>query len=249
MNQFAADAAQEWELRVDLAAAFRIAVEFGWHESVGNHFSAALGADGTRFLMNPRWKHFSTIRTSDLQLLDANDPDTMSRPDAPDASAWTIHGAVHRLNPSARVLLHCHPPHATALASLKDPTLLPIDQNSARFFGRVAYDLDFGGIADEADEGARIAAALGDRDVLVMGNHGISVQAPTVAEAFEHLYFFERAARTLILALSTGRDLAVLPDDLAERTARDWLDYRGAAFAHFNQLKAMLDARDPGWRT
>src|SRR5260221_9182912 len=114
----------EWELRVDLAAAFRLAVEFDWHESVGNHFSAAV--DGTRFLLNPRWKHFSTIRASDLLLLDTDDAQTMQRPNAPDASAWCIHGALHRMLPAARVLLHCHPPYATALAALEDPVMLPI---------------------------------------------------------------------------------------------------------------------------
>ncbi len=129
------DEASERDLRVDLAAAFRLAVAFDWHESVGNHFSAAVSSDGTRFLMNPRWMHFSAIKASDLLLLDAADPDVMMRPNAPDASAWCIHGSIHRARPHAKVLLHCHPPYATALASLKDPTMKPIDQNTARFFG------------------------------------------------------------------------------------------------------------------
>src|SRR3546814_6820812 len=87
----------------------------------------------------------------------------MSRPNAPDASAWCIHGAIHRAKPAARVLLHCHPPYATALATLKDPAMKPIDQNTARFFDLVSYDLGFGGIADDTEEGTRLAAALGDK--------------------------------------------------------------------------------------
>src|SRR5271157_2122602 len=134
------------QLRVDLAAAFRLAVEFDWHESVGNHFSAAVSADGKRFLMNPRWRHFGSIRASDLMLLDADDEEVMNRPDAPDPSACTIHGTIHRRRPSARVLLHCHPPYATALSALKDPSMKPIDNNTARFFGSLAIDQDFGGI-------------------------------------------------------------------------------------------------------
>ncbi len=126
----------ERQLRIDLAAAFRLAARFDWHESVGNHFSAAVSEDGSRFLLNPKWQHFTTITATDLLLLDANDSDTMQRPNAPDASAWCIHGAIHRARPQARVLLHCHPPYATALACLKDPALKPIDQNTARFFGR-----------------------------------------------------------------------------------------------------------------
>src|SRR5579875_504621 len=99
--------ASEQALRVDLAAAFRLAAQFDWHESVGNHFSVAVSADGSHFLMNPRWRHFATIRASDLLLLDANDASVMDGPDAPDASAWCIHGNIHRARPSARVLLHC----------------------------------------------------------------------------------------------------------------------------------------------
>jgi ribulose-5-phosphate 4-epimerase/fuculose-1-phosphate aldolase len=244
----AAENSVEATLRVDLAAAFRLAVDFGWHESVGNHFSAAVSADGRRFLMNPRWKHFAQIRASDLLLLDADDAETMNRPNAPDASAWCIHGAMHRANPEARILLHCHPPYATALATLKDPVMKPIDQNTARFFDRVAYELGFGGIADDAEEGARLAAALGDRPVMLMGNHGLTCTAPTVAEAFEHLYFFERAAKTLMLAYASGQPLNVMGDNLARKTAEGWRAYNDSAFAHFEQLKQMLDRRDPSYK-
>ena len=243
-----ADETFERELRVDLAAAFRLAVEFDWHESVGNHFSAALSTDGTRFLMNPRWKHFSTIRGSDLLLLDAADADVMARPNAPDASAWSIHGSIHRAQPQARVLLHCHPPYATALACLNDPAMKPVDQNTARFFGIVGVDLGFGGIADDAEEGARLASAFGNHAVLLMGNHGVTVTAGTVAEAFEHLYFFERASKTLMLAYASGQPLNVMSDRIAEKTAEGWRDYNDMAFAHFDALKAMLDKKDPSYR-
>jgi ribulose-5-phosphate 4-epimerase/fuculose-1-phosphate aldolase len=88
------------------------------------------------------------------------------------------------------VILHVHSPYATALACLKDPTLLPIDNNTARFFGRIGYDLEFGGISDSAEEGRHLAAAMHGNTVLIMRNHGISVTGPTVAAAFEDLYFF-----------------------------------------------------------
>ena len=247
-TKFTSRESAERELRVDLAAAFRLAVEFEWHESVGNHFSASVSGDGRQFLMNPRWKHFSTVRASDLQLLDADDPETMQRVNAPDRSAWCIHGAVHRQAPQARVLLHCHPPYATALATLKEPTLLPIDQNTARFYGIVGVDLAYGGLADDDAEGARIGAALARHPILLMGNHGVSVTAPTVAEAFEHLYFLERASRTLILAYSTGQPLNVMSEAIAARTAEDWRAYNDSSFAHFEQLKSRLDAKDASYR-
>jgi ribulose-5-phosphate 4-epimerase/fuculose-1-phosphate aldolase len=238
---------EEWRGRVDLAAAFRLAAEHDWHESVANHFSLAVSHDGKRFLMNPRWRHFSRIRASDLLLLDADDATTMQQPEAPDPSAWCIHGAIHAARPQARCLLHVHSPYATAVACLADPTILPIDQNSARFYNRVAVDRQYGGVADSADEGHRLAAVLGDRRVLIMANHGVLVAGRSVAEAYDELYYVERACRTLVLAYSTGRPLNVLPHDLAERTARGWEDYPSYADAHFAEMQRILDAKDPSY--
>ena len=251
VKDFKAHRLQETELtalRIDLAAAFRLAVEMDWHEAVGNHFSLAVSADGKQFLMNPRWKHFSLIRASDLLLLDSGDPQTMSRADAPDPSAWCIHGRIHARVPRARCVLHVHPPYASALAALADPTLKPIDQNSARFFKRLAIDHGYSGIADQHEEGERLVGVLGNHNSMLMGNHGVLVTAATVAEAFEELYFLERAAKTLVLAYSTGQPLNVLSDEVAEKTALCWEDYRDSAFAFFRDLKLMLDRKDASYR-
>ncbi len=169
--------------------------------------------------MNAKWRHFSTIRASDLLALDVDDATVMDGPDAPDASAWTIHGTLHRMQPAARVILHAHPPHATALATLGDPSKPPIDMNTARFFGDLAIDHDCGGIADDAAEGARIAAAFDGHSTLLMANHGVTCTASTVARAFEQLYYFERAAQTVLLARGSGQPLRVMPDEIAARTA------------------------------
>ena len=238
----------ETALRIDLAAAIRLACRADWHEGVANHFSAAVSPDGRRFLVNPRWVHWSRVRASDLILVDADDPSTMNRPDAPDPSAWAIHSAIHRSLPQARVALHIHPPYATALAGLADPRILPIDQVTARFHNRLAYDMNFGGIASEEAEGARIAATVGNHRALMMQNHGVTTFGATVAEAWDALYHLERAARTMVLALSTGRPLAVMPDDLAEATAAGWEDYAEAEHAHFAEMKRVLDRETPDYR-
>lgn len=227
-------------LRQDLAAAFRICHQMGWSESVGNHFSAAVSEDGARFLLNPRWQHFATIRPENLLLLDSGDQTVLDGADAPDASAWCVHGTLHRKKPEAKVILHCHSPYATALSCLADPTVVPIDNNTARFYGRTAYDLDFGGIADAEEEGERLADSLGNKSVLVMGNHGVTVVGETVADAYEDLYFFEKAAQTLILARSSGEKLSVLSDAVAQNTADGWRAYRGMAARHFDFLKSQL---------
>lgn len=238
----------ETALRIDLAAAIRLACRADWHEGVANHFSAAVSPDGRRFLVNPRCVHWSRVRASDLILVDADDPSTMDRPDAPDPSAWAIHSAIHRSLPQARVALHIHPPYATALSGLSNPRILPIDQVTARFHDRLAYDMNFGGIASEEAEGARIAATVGNHRALMMQNHGVTTFGATVAEAWDALYHLERAARTMVLALSTGQPLAVMPADLAEATAAAWEDYAQAEHAHFAEMKRVLDREAPDYK-
>jgi ribulose-5-phosphate 4-epimerase/fuculose-1-phosphate aldolase len=232
-----------WRERVDLAAAFRWTARLNLYEAVANHFSLAVNDDGTRFLMNPNQMHFARIRASDLLDLDAGDPETMQGPDAPDPTAWGLHGTLHRLCPHIRCAMHVHSIHATVLASLADSTLPPIDQNTAMFFNRYAVDDAFGGLAFEA-EAQRCAALLDDpaKTVLIMGNHGVMVTGRSVAETFNRLYYFERAAETYIRALQTGRPLRVLSDEIAEKTAREIETYPEQADRHLTELKAILDA-------
>jgi ribulose-5-phosphate 4-epimerase/fuculose-1-phosphate aldolase len=237
----------EWQGRVDLAAAFRLAEHFNWHEAIANHFSLAVSPDGKRFLMNPRWRHFSHIKASDLLLLDADDKETMKRPDAPDETAWCIHGRIHALLPHARCVLHVHPPYATAVAALADPEIKPIEQNTARFYNRVAYDLGYEGMANSDEEGNRLAKLLGNRKTMMLGNHGVLIAAASVAEAFDELYYLERACQTLVLAYSTGKPLNIMPEKVAERTAHDWDLYAESAFVHFEEMKKVLDRKDPSY--
>lgn len=228
--------------RIDMAAAFRWTVKLDMHEAVANHFSLAVNPEGTRFLINPNGRHFARIRASDLLELDANDPETMNRPDAPDPTAWGLHGSIHRALPHARCVVHVHSIHATVLASLADSHLPAIDQNTAMFHNRHVVDGHYGGMAF-ADEGARCAEMLADPKVtaMIMGNHGVLVVGRTVAEAFNRLYYFERAAETYIRALQTGRPLRVLPEAVAEKTAQEWESYPGFAEAHLREIKALLD--------
>ena len=126
--------------RIDLACAFRWTVRLDMHEGVANHFSLAVNEEGTRFLMNPNLRHFSRIRASEMLLLDANDSATMKQPDAPDPTAWGLHGSIHRNCPHARCVMHAHPVYSTVLASLADSNLPPIDQATVSFYQRYVID-------------------------------------------------------------------------------------------------------------
>ena len=141
----------------------------------------------------------------------------------------------------------CHPAYGTAIAGLADPEIKPIEQNTARFYNRVTIDLGFGGIADDKEEGERLARSLGNNSIMMMGNHGVLVAGTTVAEAFDALYYLEKACQTLVLAYSTGQKLNVMPHALAEKTARGWEGYKDMAFSHFEEMKRILDRKDPSY--
>lgn len=234
--------------RTDLATAFRWTARLNMHEGVANHYSFAVSSDGRRFLMNPNARHFSRVKASELLLLDADDPKTMDRPDAPDPTAWSLHGRIHANLPQARCILHAHPKYTTVLASLADSTIYPIDQTTARFFGRIALDDGYGGMALGDEEGDRLAAKLGNMSVLMMGNHGIMVIGETVGHAFDMLYYVERAAETLVMAYMTGKPLRLLSDEVARRTADQWANYPNVAEKHFAELKRILDEDEPDYR-
>jgi ribulose-5-phosphate 4-epimerase/fuculose-1-phosphate aldolase len=239
----------EWQMRVDLAAAFRLAAHYDWHEAVANHFSLAVSRDGKEFLMNPRWRHFSKIRASELLHLNSDDDSTMKRKDAPDLTAWSLHGRLHAALPQARCIIHLHPPYATAIASLADPEIKPIDQNTARFFNRVAVDMGYAGMANTDDEGDRLARLMGNKSIMMMGNHGVLVCAATVAEAFDLTYYLERSCRNLVLAYQTGQKLHVMTPEVAEKTAQEWEADRDQFHSHFAEMKLLLDDVDGSYKT
>ncbi|MCL0295951.1 class II aldolase/adducin family protein, partial [Escherichia coli] len=122
---------------------------------------------------------------------------------------------------------------------------LPIDQNTARYFNRVAVDTLYGGMADTAAEGARLAGLLADKRRLLMGNHGVLVTAPTIGEAFDDIWTLERACQILITAWSTGQPLKVLSDAVAEKTAQDWEKIADFSRQHFAEMKQLMIDLDP----
>ena len=237
------------QARVDLAAALRWAAKLNLHEGVANHFSLAINDSGSQFLMNPNQRHFSRIKASELIEIDVNDSEVLTGPDVPDITAWGLHGSIHRHCRHARCVMHVHSNYATVLAALADSRLPPIDQNAAMFYNRYVIDEAYGGLALE-DEGERCARLLHDpkKRVMIMGNHGLLVVGASVADTFNRLYYFERAAGTYIQALQTGRELRVLSDEVAEKTAQQLEAYPEQDERHFAELKAILDNEGSDYR-
>lgn len=225
-------------LRRELAAAFRLAARFELNEGVCNHFSVVVPGPDERFLINPYGIHWAEMRPDDLLLIDGNGTIHEGWGEV-EASARNIHIAGHRANPRHQAILHVHMPHATALTMVEGGRLEMAHQTACRFLGRTAYQ-GFGGVALTAEEGERIAQAQKDNpdaDIIFLDHHGVTVGGPTVAVAFDDLYYLERACRQQILALSTGLPLKIIPEAQQKQTAREWmqvLDYQ--ASKHFDAL-------------
>ncbi|MDH3919423.1 MAG: aldolase, partial [Rhodospirillales bacterium] len=188
------------QARIDLAAALRLAARFEFHEGIDNHFSYSVPGMEDRFLLHPYGLHWSEVTAGDILMVD-QDGGVVEGEGEVEISAFAIHSRIHRQHPRARCVLHTHMPYATALTAVEQGRLEPINQNSLRFYGDVAYDEDYGGLAHDVDEGARIAAAFGDKRVLFLANHGVIVAGETIAGAFDDLYFLERACRLQVLAM------------------------------------------------
>ena len=236
------------QARVDLAAALRLAARFGLHEGIDNHFTYALPGMDDRFLLHRYGVHWSEVAASDILTVDQEGRVLDGEGEA-EASAFSIHSRIHRQYPRARCVLHTHMPYATALTSIEDGRLEPINQNSLRFYGDVAYDEDYGGLAHDVDEGERIAGALGGKRVLFLANHGVIVAGETIAGAFDDLYFLERACRLQVLAMATGRPLKRVSENMAAHTAAQFRRNNGGPYGqiHFAALKRQLDREEPGY--
>ncbi len=232
------------EARIDLAAAFRMAERLDMHEGVCNHFSVML--PGRRFLINPKGLHFARMRASSIILMD-EEGKTLEGTGRPPTTGHSIHTRVHLRHPRAKVVLHLHAPYSTAITAIKGGRLEMVHQNAARFYGDIAYDDDFGGVAVDINEGDRMAEVMGDKRILFLANHGVVVVGETIAQAFDDFYYLERAAQVQVLAMQTGRPLHVMSDEMAQMTHDQFARFTVNADLHFDALKAMLDEEDPSY--
>jgi ribulose-5-phosphate 4-epimerase/fuculose-1-phosphate aldolase len=238
--------ANERELRRDLAAALRQAAHLGFHEGICNHFSVVVpdgeGRNARQFLINPEGVHWLEMTPDALALCEL-DREDVGVPEGVEATAFHIHREIHRLVPHATCALHTHMPYATALCLRKDMRLKMASQNALRFYGRVGYETAYGGLALDSDEGRHIGGALSNADVAFLANHGVVAVGPTVAEAFDNLYYLERACQHQILAETGGHELNELAEATCRAVAAQFAETRPAgAKQHFEAIKRLLGA-------
>jgi len=246
VEKIAASSEADRAARVDLAAAFRLAVRLDLHEGVCNHFTLML-PDGERFLLNRYGLHWSEVTASNLLALDASGRILEGEGEF-EKTAFYIHSRIHLANPHATCVLHTHMPYATALTLLAGGRLQMAEQNALRFFDDIAYDDTYNGLVVDNAEGDRLARVLGAKRVMFLASHGVIVVGPTVAEAFDSLYYLERACRLQVLARGMGAPLRKVRPEVVRETRRliaaDAPKYAGA---HFGALKRILGREEPDY--
>ena len=235
----------EWQARVDLAAAHRLSVMHGFQEGIFNHLTLAVPGKGDRYLQIPFGLHWSEVTASSFMEI-GFDGTRHAGEGEMELSCYCIHAPIHRLVPDAACVMHTHMPYASALARLEDPRILPIGQTELGMMMQTGYDMDYAGPAFDPKEGERLVGVLGDKTILIMANHGVMTVGRTVAEAYDRLYYIERAAQVQLYAMWTGKPLRLLSDEVIEETIAGFkggprYGDRPASEHHFDALKRQLE--------
>jgi ribulose-5-phosphate 4-epimerase/fuculose-1-phosphate aldolase len=243
--------AVRWQARVDLAAAHRLAVMDGFNEGIANHLTFRVPGTNDRYYQMPFGLHWSEVTASCFMEV-GYDGKLLAGKGEIEQSCFLIHAPMHRLLPQAAAVFHTHMPFASALTRLEDPEILPIGQMELMISKLTAYDHHFEGPAYDQGEGERLAAALGDKSVLMMANHGVATAARTIAEAYDLLYYLERVAQVQIYAMWTGKPLRHLPEEVIKigQARIGTRTYAGKKLPmwHFEALKRIVDRKEPDYK-
>nr|WP_314437216.1 class II aldolase/adducin family protein [uncultured Brevundimonas sp.] len=238
----------ERQVRVDLAACYRLVAHFGWDDLIYTHISAHVPGRERRFLINPLGMMFDEIRASDLVVVDLDGVRANATDSPINEAGFVIHSAVHAARPDVGCVLHLHTPAGMAVSALKDG-LLPLNQSAMGVAADLAFH-DFEGPALHLDERERLVADLGAKNTMILRNHGTLAVGATVAEAFHRMYFFERACATQALTLSMGQPLNAASPEAIAATEAVTRSISGGMVRDFTwpALLRMLDRKDSSYR-
>lgn len=233
------------QARIDLVACFRMAARLGMGEGICNHFSFVVPGHDDLFLVNPYGLAFAEVTASSLLICDFHGR-VVAGEGTPEATAFFIHAQLHRLHPRAKAAFHTHMPNATALCLLEGDPLVWAGQTALKFYERMAVDEHYNGLALTHAEGERIANAVGEADVLMLKNHGPLVLGASIAEAWDDLYYLERAAEVQLKAMASGRPLKPVPPEVARKACQVMLDGNAeSARLHLESVKRQIARLEP----
>lgn len=240
---------REWELRCDLAAAYRLLARFGMDDLIYTHLSVRLPGEEHRFLLNPYGLMFDEITASSLVEVDPDGHAIEKEEESKINNAgFTIHSAVHMARDDAQCVMHTHTTAGMAVAA-QEQGLLPLNQMSMEFYGRTSYH-DYEGIALDLDERDRLVRDLGTNNAMILRHHGLLTTGRTVAEAFSYMYYLEQACRIQIAATQGGQKVTVPPAEVSAHTAAQfasWADTKGQR--PWAALRRRLDRECPDYKT
>ena len=241
--------AEEWDARVDLAACYRLAAQYRMTDLIYTHISARVPGPEHHFLINAFGLAWDEITASTLVKVTL-DGEIVDDPTGRgiNRAGYVIHGAIHRARPDVTCVMHTHTQAGIAVSAQEDG-LLSLSQHAMRFTDSIGYH-DYEGLALELDEQARLVNDLGSHKAMIMRNHGLLTCGAAVAEAFDLMYYLERACQSQIAALSGGAKVRMPPREVALKTAAQ---FRELAYKQYQiEWKAhlrMLDRLDPSYRT
>ena len=239
---------QEWQLRIDLACAYRLVAHYGWDDLIFTHLSVRVPGPEHHFLINPYNLMFDEITASSLVKIDVEGHPVMETPYLTNPAGFTIHSAIHMAREDAHAVMHLHTPHGQAVSAMSDG-LMPLTQTAMLIRNEIAYH-HYEGVATDLDERERLVADLGTKNAMILRNHGTLTLGETVGEAFLKMYFLERACEAQIHALAGGTQLINhppqgTPEKAAEQGAAG-LKVVGNLLA-WPALRRKMDRLDPSY--
>lgn len=240
----------EWELRVQLAAACRLVHHFGWDLLTYNFITVRVPGPEGHMLINAFDLSYDEIAASNLLKIDRDGNNVIDSPFQCNRAGFIIHGAIHEARPEVGCIMHIHTPTASAVCAMEEG-LMSLEQEAMIFHGKIAYH-GHEGIPLGNDERERIVASLGDKQIMILRNHGLVTSGKTVAEAFLYMSFLEMACRNQVAILSTGRKIVRPPVEVAERVAAQFPKFEanlgGLGQQQFAAMMRRLDRIDPSYR-
>jgi ribulose-5-phosphate 4-epimerase/fuculose-1-phosphate aldolase len=250
LRQEGACSIEEWQMRVDLAAAYRLCAMFGWDDLVFTHLSARLPGPDNQFLINPFGLLFEEITASSLVLIDVDGHPVRPTIHPVNAAGFTIHSAIHMNRHDAHAVVHLHTGNGLAVSAMADG-LLPITQTALGIYHDISYH-EFEGIAFNLEERERLVSDLGSKNLMILRNHGTLTLGETVAAAFTRMYFLERACEAQVKALTVGMDqIRPAPASSVDLVAEQTAPHKTASIAHewvWPALLRKLDRIDPSYK-
>ena len=239
----------ELKARQDLAAAYRLADHFGFSEGIDNHLTLSLPDEHDKYLLIPYGLHWSEVTATSLLIVDG-EGNKISGEGYAEPTAFLIHGAVHKASKKNKCVMHTHMESALAITMQDKGRLLMADQNACRFYSNINYLDEYEGLVLDKHTAEPIGRAMADNDVLFLANHGIIVTGNNVYEAWESLYYLERACRAQILSMSTGKNLKIINGQIAKKVADQIKEEAKGESAnsnrHFEALKRILINKGSG---